>query len=94
MMSDFLTCSLHKKCPNTIRSFSGPYFPVFGLNLLSKSAYSVQMWKNTDQKNSLSGQFLRSSICNVHKTFTNLKTFLIFKKRASNMSIEYSSAIK
>ena len=40
-----------------IRSFSGPYFPVFGLR---KSPYSVQMRENTDQKNSAFGQFLRS----------------------------------
>ena len=31
--------------------FSGPYFPVFGLNTeRSKSWYSVRMQKNTDQK--------------------------------------------
>ena len=44
-------------------SFSGPYFPVFGLNnvdLLRESPYSVQMRENTDQKNSVFGQFLRS----------------------------------
>ena len=32
--------------------FSGPYFPVFGLNtdIYSKSQYSVQIKENTDQK--------------------------------------------
>ena len=29
---------------------SGPYFPVFELNLLRKSPYSVRMQENTDQK--------------------------------------------
>ena len=35
-----------------IRSFSGPYFPTFGLNMdiLRKSTYSVRMQENTDQK--------------------------------------------
>ena len=40
-----------------IRSFSGPYFPVFGLNM---EIYGVQIRENTDQKNSVFGQFLRS----------------------------------
>ena len=35
-----------------IRSFSGPYFPAFGLNTerYAISLYSVRMWKNTNQK--------------------------------------------
>ena len=32
------------------RVFSGPYFPVFGLNLRSKSPYSFRIRKNTGQK--------------------------------------------
>ena len=34
------------------RSFSGPYFPVIGLNteIYCKSPYSVQIQDNTDQK--------------------------------------------
>ena len=37
-----------------IRSYSGPYFPAFGLNTERYgdiSPYSVQMWGNTDQNN-------------------------------------------
>ena len=60
-----------------IRSYSSPYFPVFGLNterylvslrtqsecgkILRISPYSVRMWENTDQNNSKYGQFLRSA---------------------------------
>ena len=34
-----------------IRSFSGRYFPAFGLNTeIRRFPYSVQMWENTDQK--------------------------------------------
>ena len=35
-----------------IRSFSGAYFPAFGLNTDRISLYSVQMRENTDQENS------------------------------------------
>ena len=38
-----------------IRSFSGPHFPVFGLN-----TYLVRMRENVNQKNSEYGHFLRS----------------------------------
>ena len=37
-----------------IRSFTAPCFPAFGLHI---SPYSVQMWENTDQKNSKYGHF-------------------------------------
>ena len=45
--------TLCEKCQ--IRNFSGPYFPVFGLNKIL-----VQMPENTDQKNSVFVQFLRN----------------------------------
>ena len=47
-----------------IRSFSGPYFPAFGLNTerYSVSLPSVPMQENTDQKNSEHEHFLRSAI--------------------------------
>ena len=32
------------------RVFSGPYFPLLGLNLLRKSPYSVQIRENAEQK--------------------------------------------
>ena len=44
-----------------IWSFSGPFFPVFGLSrVVCISLYSVPIRKNTDQKNSEYGHFLRS----------------------------------
>ena len=48
-----------------IRSFSGLYFLAFGLNTERcgvSLSYSVQIWKNTDQKNSEYGHFPRSVI--------------------------------
>ena len=45
-----LSQPLHEQCQNT--EF-----------LLRKSPYSVQMRKNTNQKNSVFGQFLRSKLC-------------------------------
>ena len=46
-----------------IRSYSGPYFPAFGLNsdIRSISPYSGRMWENTDQNNSEYGHFSRSN---------------------------------
>ena len=43
-----------------IRSFSGPYFPVFGLNT-ERYRISDQMRENTDQKYSEYGPFSRSA---------------------------------
>ena len=46
-----------------IRSYSGPYFPAFGLNtkeILRISPYSVRMRENGEQNNSEYGHFLRS----------------------------------
>ena len=40
-----------------IRSYSGSYFPAFGLRI---SPHSVQMRENTDQNNSEHGRFSRS----------------------------------
>ena len=63
-----------------IGRFSGPYFPVFELNteiyLLLKSLYSVQIRENTDQKNSVFGDFSRSniSIRNIFLTQHNTRT--------------------
>ena len=44
-----------------IRSFSGPYFPVFELNteILGNCPYSVRMWENTDRKYSKCGHFVQ-----------------------------------
>ena len=48
-----------------IQSYSGPHFPVFGLNteILRISPYSVRKRENTDQNNSEYGHFLRSVPC-------------------------------
>ena len=47
-------------------AFSGPHFPVFGLNteiyevnIRSKSPYSVRIQENTDQKKLVFGHFSR-----------------------------------
>ena len=41
--------------------FSGPYFPVFGLNTeIYKSPYSVRIQENKDQKKLRFGHFSRS----------------------------------
>ena len=53
--------TLRGKCPY---SYSGPYFPAFGLNTERYgeiSPYLVQMRENTDQNNSECGHFLRSA---------------------------------
>ena len=52
-----LTIKGKEQCMKSVRvqSFSGPYFPVFGLNIerdASLSPYLVQMQENTDHKNS------------------------------------------
>ena len=44
-----------------IRSYSGPYFPAFGLNSPYLSGFSPNAG-NTDQNNSEYGHFLRSDI--------------------------------
>ena len=49
-------CSLWE--PDRISSFSGRYFPAFGLNI--RTEYAVQMRENTVQKNSEYEYFLRS----------------------------------
>ena len=54
-------CSTHCVKSVRIRSFSGLYFPAFGVN--TKKCiypYLVRMRKNTNQKNSEYGQFSRS----------------------------------
>ena len=57
----YIKLTLHKSV--RIWSYSGPYFPAFGLN-----TYSVQMRENTDWNNSECGHVLRSVIL---KIFTN-----------------------
>ena len=57
-----IALTLRKKL--RIQSYSGPYFPAFGLNRsLRISPYSVRMWENTDQNNSEYGHFTRIVVC-------------------------------
>ena len=57
-----MECALREKCPNT-EFFSGPYFPVFGLNA---EIYGVNLHihseyrKRRTRKNSVFGHFSRS----------------------------------
>ena len=51
---------MRENCPYL--EFSGPYFPVFGLNTDSISLYSAPMWENAEQKNFEYENFLRSAI--------------------------------
>ena len=48
-----------------IRSFSGPYFPAFGLHTERYGVKYGKMPENTDQKNSEYGHFLRSDKRNI-----------------------------
>ena len=65
----FFCLTLREKCPNT-EFFSGPYFPVFGLNTeifsVSLRIYS-ECGKIRTRKNSTSGHFSRS--VNITQTF-------------------------
>ena len=60
-----------------ICSFSGPYFPAFGLHteIRSISRYSVRMWENTDQKNSDNGHFSGSVFTKPLMDFQQPDTF-------------------
>ena len=64
-------CLVKSTAYKVIRSFSGSYFPAFGLNMERYGEirtifpYSVRMWENTDQKNSEYGHFLRSERCGI-----------------------------
>ena len=57
-LDDFSTAIKYHcvKCVR-IRSYSGPHFPAFGLNI---SPYSVRMRENADQNNSAYGHFSRT----------------------------------
>ena len=55
---NLLICHCEKSV--RIRSYSGPYFPAFGLNT-ERYSYSVRMRENTDQNTSEYGHFLPSA---------------------------------
>ena len=51
-------------CVKSVRiwSYSGPYFPAFGLNTERGAECGVRMRENTDQNNSEYGHSLRSEL--------------------------------
>ena len=55
----FFLSSKHCVKSVRIRSYSGPHFPAFGLNIRI-SPHSVRMRENVDQNNSEYGHFSRS----------------------------------
>ena len=61
-----------KHCVKSVRSrsFSGPYFPAFGLN----TGKSIRMWENTDEKKSEYGHFSRSE--SINSFMHNVETWL------------------
>ena len=58
-----------------VRSYSGPYFPAFGLNA---EKYEVRMRENTNQNNSEYEHFLRSGSEGENIPWPNNK--VLFKK--------------
>ena len=85
-----------------IWSFSGPYFHAFGLNVaryyvstliqfncgkkLRIETYSVHMWENTDQKNSVYGHFSRS------ESHANAVRFILLD--SGKQSLEETSSVE
>ena len=63
-----------------IRSYSGPHFPVFGLNTERKCGILVRMRENADQNNSEYGLFSRSEELNFQKIYT----YIHLQKRMQN----------
>ena len=61
------TESLKKIC---MWSYSGPHFPVFGLNTERKCGILVRMRENADQNNSEYGHFSPSEELNFQKIYT------------------------
>ena len=61
-LHNFHNIYIHLICVNSvrIRSFSGSYFPAFGLNTGEIQRYSVQRRDNTDQKPEFSGLVFKS----------------------------------
>ena len=74
-----------------IWSYSGLYFPAFGLNTVVRiSPYSVQMRKNTDQNNSEYGHFLRSeykscSLCTKILSHSDQKSLIYFLPKSKTV---------
>ena len=66
-------------CMNSvfIRSFSGLYFPAFGLNRRD-TPYSLQIRENTDQKNSKYEHFSGSALVRLYFVKRSLLKFFMF----------------
>ena len=65
---------IHRVKSVRIRTFSGPWFPVFGLitERYEVSQYSVRMHENTDQNNSKYGHFTRSEWLHLEKGYQEI----------------------
>ena len=69
-------CSLKKGVPKNFAKFTGKHL----WQILRISSYSVQMWENTDLKNSKYGPFSRSvAVTLVIVTITIIRTVMIGK---------------
>ena len=83
----------HNHCVKSVRiwSYSGLYFPAFGLNTVVRiSPYSVQMRENTDQNNSEYGHFLRSeykscSLCTKILSHSDQKSLIYFLSKSKTV---------
>ena len=89
--------NLQIHCVKSVRilSYSGPYFPTFGLNterseylsIQSISAYSVQMRKNEDQNNSKYEHFSRSDWDRIWTWSQKLKTVIFIPASSTQSNI-------
>ena len=79
-IKNYLNSEYHGVKGVYIWSFSSPYFSAFGLNTERYSPYSVQMRRNTDQKNSEYGHFSHSVYLNQYemRANTNSKYYTYF----------------
>ena len=95
MQNPFNLFAMHRCVKSVrVRSFSGPYFPVFGLNtdcarvsfLIKHSLYSVRMRENTDKKNFEYGHFSRNAN---QLTALYVVTILIFNRLRFTPTLYY-----
>ena len=92
-------CDYHCVKSVRIRSYSGPYFPTFGLNT-DRYSVSVRMRENMDQNNSEYEHFLRSVyVCfrEIVETWNNMiceKMFFEFSIFSISTSNFYRSNVK
>ena len=70
-----------------IRSYSGPYFPAFGLSI---SPYSIRMRENTDQHDSKYGHFSRSIWKSKSMVLIKFKILYLNTKTKDRMSHDFT----